>query len=284
MQANHQSLTRLLAILFLCTLFGCASGPVQFEAQPQIVRVNDFRKSPKNAYAILMKGQGYLPPKARVINVNNMHSGEKIRDEFVENDLDALARLATLKGFDVYKPTEPLELYMLLGQIAPVADKDTRVVFFYSGEGTKKGLWTKFCKLPERTLTQPFYCIEPEMLLNTLSWLKGRQAVVISACESGVFVTEAQQVKAFNGVVIASCGSGFATTPCESSQHTALFTTFLHKYEDDPATIKNLATIELGRVGELITNQRHLWVDFWSGGGLPISYASETYSTTEFPF
>lgn len=284
MQGNHQSLTRLLAVFFLLTLFGCASGPVQFEAKPQIVRVGDFRKSPKNAYAILMKGQGYLPPKAPIVNANNMHSGEKIRDEFVENDLDSLGQLATLKGFDVYKPKEPVELYGLLGQIASVSNADTRVVFFYSGEGTKKGLWTKFCKLPERVLTHPFYCIEPEMLLNTFSWLKGKQAVVISACESGVFVREAQQVKAFKGVVIASCGEGFATTPCESSQHTALFATFLHKYEDEPSTIRNLATIELGRVGELITNQRHLWVDFWSGGGLPISYASEVYSTADFLF
>jgi hypothetical protein len=231
-----------------------------------------------------MKGQGYKPPKDAVINLDNMHSGAKVEDAYVENDIKALAELATLKGYDVYEPEDPLSCYMLLSAMESRTNAQTKIIFFFSGEGTKKGLWTKFCKLPDRILTHDAFCVEPDFLLHTLSWIKGKQAIVVSACESGIFADAAREIPEFKGVVLTSCDKGFATTPCETSNHTAFFTSFLNEYKDNPAKVKNLADLNLGVVGEFPTNERHRWVDFWSGSGLPISYASVCYSTTDFPF
>ena len=65
---------------------------------------------------------------------------------------------------------------------------------------------------------------------------------VLNACESGVFAEAAQKNAGFRGVVIAACGTGFATTPHEPTGTSAIYASFLGLYHDDPASVKKRKT------------------------------------------
>jgi hypothetical protein len=135
-----------------------------------------------------------------------------------------------------------------------------------------------------RRLVPPDATIDPKGLIAKLGTIKGGHALLLNACESGVFADAAQRDGAFKGVVIAACAVGFATTPHEPTGTSAIYAAFLGLYHDEPAEVKNLATVKIDKAGGTWTNLRHEWSDFWGGGGLPISYHPVVFANADFLF
>lgn len=286
-----------VALGCVLALTGCRATPPLDLPLPKEARVVDmigdyvaFQRSPKDRYAVVLKGQDFAPPNGpfAVATAEDVRRvGTPLRDEFVENDVDQLTRLLVSKGYDVYKAdmgdATASEVDRLLERIAIVSDEATQVVFAYSGEGDRHGLRTRTLGLDGgRRLVPPDATVSPEGLVAKLATIKGTQAVLLNACESGVFAEAARKSPEFHGVVVAACATGFATTPHEPTGTSAIFASFLGLYHDDPGTVKNLATVKIDRAGGAWTNFRHKWSDFWGGAGLPISYEPVLFANADF--
>lgn len=298
MKSSHLILCAVLAIPLATS--GCAGTPPLDLPLPSDARVVDvrlggeyvpFQRSPKNQYAVLMKGQEFAPPTDRAFRVASLddvrREGSPIRDPFILNDMDQLTRLLIHKGYDVYRfdlgETAPADVEKVLERIALVADDDTRTFFAYSGEGDSKGLRTRTLVIgPGRRVIPPDATITPAALMKRLSTIRGSHAVLLNACESGIFAEAARRNVEFKGVVVAACPEGFATTPHEPTGTSAIYASFLRLYEGDAKAVKNLAREKIDKAGGTWTNLAHKWSDFWGGVGKPISYEPVIYASADF--
>jgi hypothetical protein len=286
---------RLLALVLTLFAFGCASEspvlPPRESARSFAIDANRyFRSSPKNRYAVVLTGRVFAAPKRpfRVSTADDVRrEGISIEDPYVRNDALELSSLLEGKGFDVYLGDMggalPADVAAVLSRIAAVSNDSSEIFFAYSGEGDRRGLRTRTLILSEgRKLCPPDTTIDPSGLISVISAIKGTHAVLLNACESGVFVDAAQRNQDFRGVVIAACAPGYATTPYEPMNLSAIYASFLGLWRDDPASVKNLATVKIEKAGGTWTNFRHKWSDFWGGGGLPISYEPVVFSNADF--
>lgn len=281
-------------ILLLLVLSGCTStAPLRFPAdfrQPQTQSLyQPFHLSSTNRYALIIKGESFELDKnqALIQNADDLSRGKPIIDPYINNDVDQMVRLALSKGYQIILATMGSEsvqlLYDRLADIAAVSDGETQLLIAYSGEGDKSGWITRRCLAGPCSLTTEDCRVTSEKLIQTLVKIQGVQALLINACESGCFVDAARANQKFKGVVIASCSVGFATTPHEPSNLSATYAAFLHQYEDDPSSIKNLSMMNLTKAGFWWNNFRHQISDI-GAGGLPISYDLVIYSTANFLF
>ena len=289
----------LLALL-LASSSGCAVSPPLRDLSrapdaEQIEVVDEdylpFRRSPTNRYALVMNGRVFQPPAdgSGVANADDLLKGEAIEDPWVSGDMDQLSSLLLSKGYDVYRldfgRVTPEVMRGLLERIVYVSDEETQLLVAYSGEGDSTGLRTRSMRLGgSRHLVPQGVTITPADMFAALEAIHGRKAVLLNACEAGIFAEEAPSRAGFDGVVIAACPRGFATTPHEPSGTTAIFAAFLDIYADDPARVHNLATVEIDRAGGLWTNLAHHWQSLWRPGGKPISYEPVIYSSGDFWF
>src|SRR5207248_2914594 len=94
-------------------LCGCsATRPIDLPL-PKDARVVDvigdyvpFQKSPKNRYAVVLRGQEFTPPSRpfRIASAEDVRrEGTPVPDSFTESDVDQVTRLLVSKDFDVYK-------------------------------------------------------------------------------------------------------------------------------------------------------------------------------------
>jgi hypothetical protein len=285
-----------LLALVLLALAGCSAAPPlpPLAADAPVVDVIGdvvFQRSPRDRYAVLLRGQGFRAPEHafRIGTAEDVRrEGVKVRDRFVEGDLDQLTRLLAKKGYTVYRAdmgeTGPASVAKLLERIAAVSDGATQVFFAYSGEGDEHGLRTRTLEVGGHTFVPPDATIVPGALLAKLAAIQGTQALLLNACQSGVFTEAARGEAAFHGVVIAACARGYATTPHEPTGTSAIYAAFLSLYRDDPGAVRNLGAVRLERAGDSWTNFRHQVSDFFGGGGLPISYEPVLYSNADFLF
>jgi hypothetical protein len=291
-----------LSILFVlfASLGGCATTAPLDLPLPKDARVVEllgdyvpFQRSASNRYALVLKGQEFDAPRDRPFHISSAEDvrreGTPVRDGFVLSDADQLTRLLVSKGYDVYLgdmgEATAVDVERLIERIAIVSDDETRLFFAYSGEGDRHGLRTRTLAIGDgQHIVPPDATIEPAALFAKLAQVKGTHAVLLNACESGAFADAAQKEPNFKGVVIAACAVGFATTPHEPTGTSAIYAAFFALYHDDPANVKNLATIKIDKAGGTWTNFRHKWSDFWGGGGLPISYEPVVYANADFLF
>lgn len=290
----------LFAGLLLLVAPGCVSPPFgALERKPgtELIQVLDseylpFRVSPTNRYAIVMNGQRFSPPIGRPFSISTAEdvlAGKPIEDPWVAGDVDQMTKLLLSKGYDVYRldygRVTPRALKKLLERVGYVANDKTRLFVTYSGEGDSTGLRTRAMTVRENEhIVPPKVTITPKDLFGALAPVDGRKAVLINACEAGIFADEAPSWASFRGVVIAACAKGFATTPHEPSGTTAIFAAFLDLYADDPHRELNLATTKIDRAGGLWTNLAHKWSSFWGKGGLPVSYEPAIFVSGDFWF
>ncbi len=289
-----------LATLAALAASGCsATRPLDLPL-PKDARVvellgdyTSFQKSPTNRYAVVLHGQEFASPKGRPFQISTTddvrREGTPIPDPFIESDVDQVTRLLVSKGYDVYRAdmgeATPREVEKLIESIGMVSDAETRTFFCYSGEGDKKGLRTRTMVIGEgRRLVPPDATIAPDALIAKLATVKGTKALLLNACESGVFAESARKNPDFQGCVIAACPPGYATTPHEPTGTSAIYAAFLGLYANDPKAVKNLSTARLEKAGGTFTNFAHKWSDFWTGSGLPISYDPVLYSNGDFLF
>lgn len=287
---------RNLIVLIACAFLvvGCSSPQIAlppYDGNLISKEVARFEPARSNRYAVLLKGAIYEPTRDRFIISNALdmpRAGRLLQDEFVNSDIDALAALLASKHYMVqifdmaYYTPEDVAAHLL--NIRRVANEDTNLFMAYSGEGRNKFLMTRaFLAGPGQLVTTADTVIEPIDFIKTLALVPGHKALLLNACESGVFAQAALNER-FQGVVIAACAPGFATTPNEPSGHSAIFAAFLNLYRDDSVLVKNLATTKIEKAGDGWTNFRHKWADFWGGGGLPISYEPIVYAGADFLF
>lgn len=290
----------LLGLLLLAAAPGCVVSPplgdLPRAGDAQETEVVDadylpFRRSPQNRYALVMNGRVFQPPAdgSGVSDADDVLRGEPIEDPWVRGDTDQLSRLLLSKGYDVYRldygRVTPDTMRALLERVVTVADEQTQLLVAYSGEGDSTGLRTRTMRLGANGhLVPQKVTLTPKDLFAALEPIKGRKAVLLNACEAGIFAEEAARWGTFDGVVIAACARGFATTPHEPSGTTAIFAAFLELYADDPARVENLASVELDRAGGLWTNLAHHWQSLWRAGGKPISYEPVIFASGDFWF
>ncbi len=289
-----------LALVGLLFAVGCVSPPIgdlPRHAQSQVVSITDldympFRAAPTNRYAVVMNGQVFTPPasgSAETSSPDGLQAADRLEDPWIAGDMEQLTRLLLNKGYDVYRldfgEVTPAALEELLARIAQAADERTRLFVAYSGEGDDTGLRTRTLRIPTgQHIVPPDVTIRPADLFEMLAPIRGDKALLLNACEAGVFADAAPSAPEFRGVVIAACGRGFATTPHEPAGTTAIYAAFLELYGREPERELNLATVEIERAGGLWTNLAHHWNELWSPAGLPISYEPAVYVSGDFWF
>lgn len=291
---------RQVLLLGLLTLAaqGCVSPPLgdlPRAPEAEVVDVLDpdympFRVSPRNRYAVVMNGRRFAPPDKGpfiISEADDVLAGKSLEDPWVQGDMDQLTTLLLSKGYDVYQldfGVVTLEaLNKLFERLAFVANEDSQLFVAYSGEGDSVGLRTRAVTVQQRLVIPPGVTLEPKGLFHLFSAIKGQKALLINACEAGIFAEEAASWSQYSGVVVAACRRGFATTPHEPAGTTAIFAAFLEVYADDPVARKNLASVEIDRAGGLWTNLAHKWQHMW-GGGLPVSYEPAVFVSGDFWF
>jgi len=258
-------------ILLLIFLSGCANPPITIPIKQEYIR-NEFKPSLKNKYAILIS--------SRLFDAQS----QEIEDPYIKTDLDQMRRLLTNKNYDVYQPdilqTSVAGLWKLIENIIVHSNDKTKLFILYSGEGDSTGLRTiGQWVTSNRLLIPPRVTITPSMLFTYLKAVKGSKAVLINACESGVFPNA---IDRFKGVVIAACDKGHATTPYEWWGTTAIVAAFLRLYEDDPSKIIDLAEADIGAAGGWWYNFMHRVM--FAHPKLKLSYDPVIYRGSSFKF
>lgn len=268
---------RLILVFFLL-LTGCSSGPPLTEDVDYTVYdwgMQEFEKSPSNKYAITMRSHLFD------------RSDGYLDDKYINNDMDQITRLLHSKGYRVWYVPTVSKLKSALDKIREVSDSDTKTFFAYSGKGDKAGLrlYGKYVfDSKSHLIIPPNATITPDNLIPALSSIKGNKAVLINACEAGIFADYADKHSSttpFNGVVIAACATGFLTTPYEYAEMSATFATFISHYEDDIKKTMCLRCMDIDTVGGWWYNLMHRLsnrIDRFTNSSLkPISYDTVKY-------
>lgn len=274
---------RNLFLVALLVLGGCAASPPlqDLPTRSEYLRPQfTFRVSPENKYAVVMSGQIFSlsDGSAGISNAQDLQRQTPIEDEFVNTDVDQITRLLTFKEFDTYqlsfRSRSIGDFYTLLNEIAKVSNPETQLFVCYSGEGDDTGLRTCALRInPSQLIMVPYTTITPADLYMHLTRIKGQSAVLINACQSGVFVEEAPET--FDGVVITACNRNSVTTPYEPYNTTTIFAAFFDLYADDPALQLDLHEIEL-ELGDWYHNFMHQML-ITPKPGLRVSYEPQIF-------
>lgn len=274
-----------LAIVFtlLLMLFGCGSNPIVFK-EPEVGEYRlSVRASPSNKYLIVVRGHNskLSLDNCEISKIDKR--SEEIPDPYTESDIKEISKLASNKGYDVYSSSSDSDLEGLLDSITKVANKDTHIMLAMSGECDNKGFIINLVHTTGgMNLVPPDKKLFAEKIIAHLGLIKGTKAVIVNGCQSGCFADAARKDPDFNGVVIAACAVGYATTECQRTNTSAVYAGFLGLYKDDPLSIKNLSTADIS-AGFWFENFRHKISDI-GAGGLPISYSPVIFSTAEYLF
>lgn len=261
-------------LLLLLALSGCASGgPLDdYEIDNNFIR-QEFIQSETNKYGIVIRNRFYEPDES-------LHY-----DPYAINDERQIAALLTIKQYDTYiiNADNPVdELWSILDSISRTSNDETKLFIAYTGKGDSGGLRTVgifTSRAHNHCITRYDTTIRPNDLINALSTIRGQKAILINACESGIFCEEAEN-RRFNGIVIAACPRGFVTTPHEWRESSALYSTFLSLYEENLNIEIELSEINLGTVGGWWSNFLHSM----STGQLVASYEPVIYRNGRFRF
>lgn len=280
-----------LTLLGVC-LAGCAStDPLPL---PEIKRANcnfvhQINKANQNKYAVVIKGALYTIQTQEFFfqNEEDLKKGKLIDDPYVDNDLDQITRLLISKGYEVFYYDMSIDsvssVYNLLDHLAVISNDKTKLFIAYSGEGSNSGLMTRSIKVNDsNAMTMDTCMIRPDDLIEKANGVDGESAMLIGACQSGCIAEAARNNPRFRGIVFTSCPVGFATTPHEPSNLTALYATFLDKYSD-PSKVYDLSELDITTAGYWWNNFRHKISDI-GGDGLPISYDIMIYFNKSFDF
>lgn len=272
-----------LALTILLTLLGCGSNPIVFE-EPAVGEYRlSVRAAPNNKYLIVVRGHN------STLSLDNCEISKidkrsvEIIDPYTTTDIKEISKLASNKGYDVYTSDSDSDLEGLLDNINKVANKDTHLMIAMSGECDNKGFIINLVHTAGgMNLVPPDKKLIAEKIIAHLGLIKGVKAVVVNGCQSGCFADAARKDPDFNGVVVAACSVGYATTECQRTGTSAVYAGFLGLYRDEPTSIKNLATSDIS-AGSWFENFRHKFADI-GAGGLPISYSPVIFSTAEYLF
>ncbi len=251
---------------------GCvATPPISLPIRQKHIR-SEFKPSLNNKYAILIR--------SRLFDAQS----KEIKDPYIETDLDQMQRLLTNKSYDIYQPdilqTSVVGLWKLIESISAHSNDKTKLFILYSGEGDSTGLRTigQFVT-SNHLIVPPNVTITPSMLFVYLKAIKGSKAVLINACESGVFPNA---INRFKGVIIAACDEGYATTPYEWWGTTAIVADFLRLYENDPSKVIDLTKANIGAAGGWWYNFVHRII--FDHPRLKLSYDPVIYRGSSFKF
>lgn len=277
----------LFSFIALVSLVGCGSSPIRFRdlsTKETVHQVpNRVRISPNNKYLIAIEGHISTLGNGTFTSDTMDSLSEKITDKYVHTDIVETTKLAVSKGYDVYMPDSASSLEELLATIASVSDEHTQLMIAMSGEGDSKGFVINLVKFDSgMSLVPPGKKLYADRVIMLLRPVKGSKAVIINGCQSGCFAEAARKDPEFNGVIIAACPVGYATTECQRTGTTAIYASFLGLYQDNQSDVKNLSTVDISP-GHWFENMRHKFSSI-GDGGLPISYSAVIYSTSEFPF
>lgn len=270
-----------ILLLLLLPLVGCTSGPpLAKDLEFKIVTLSQekLKKSSKNKYAILMRSHlydrdGYLP------------------DKYITNDLSQIAKLLCHKGYKVWYASSLSLLYEALVKLQKISDKNTKTFFAYSGKGDKFGL-RLIGKYVSKTLLiiPPNVTVEPDKIIPIMVSIKGQKAMLINACEAGIFTDFAGafrvQGRFLNGTIITSCAVGQLTTPYERLEMSATFATFVSQYSNDLDKVIDLCDMDIGTVGGWWYNFMHRMsniIDRFRNPNIkPVSYDTVIYRGGSF--
>jgi hypothetical protein len=268
-------------LLFLLLFVGCTSSPPISENLP--LKIHSW----ESGHGIsLRKHDIVLDNKYAILMNSNLfdHNGEFIPDQYVKTDMTQIARLLTHKGYLVIHIEHVDDLYKVLKILSRVSDEDTKVFFAYSGKGDSKGLRLRgryISELKRMLIIPPNQTIGPRKLIDSLQLIRGQKAVLLNACESGVFSDYAKKANfGFDGIVMAACGVGEETTPYEPDNTTAIYSTFLRHYSDDVDKVYNLPDMDMDSVGGWWNNLLHHV--FGKSSKLKLSYNTVIYSKGNF--
>lgn len=277
---------RLITLAFILAFIGCGSEPIQFKDNARTIctahNVNIFKTSPYNKYLVVVRG--YNSTLTGSCATDNMDArSEEIPDPYTIADIRETIKLATYKDYDVYHADSDLSLEIVLDHIMKVADDNTHLMLAMSGECDAKGFIINLVHTDGgANLVPPGKKLIAEKIIAHLSIIKGVKAVIINGCQSGCFADAARKDPDFNGVVIAACPVGYATTECQRTGTSAIYAGFLGLYQESPTEVKNLITSNIS-AGFWFENFRHKLSDI-AAGGLPISYTPVIFSTTKYLF
>lgn len=268
---------RIWVLILLLLLFpGCSSGlPISENLKFEIIDWGQekFEKAPGNKYAVLMRSHLFS---------NNVYQADK----YVANDLTQVARLLYHKGYKVWYVPNPKALYQALRKIGAISDGDTQTFVAYSGKGDSQGL-----RLYGEYVSKSFLIIPPNVtisprgLIPAMAGIKGEKALLINACESGIFPDFARSFRLngrfFDGIIVASCAVGELTTPYEPAETTAVYATFLENYANDLDKIVDISDMDIDTVGGWWYNLLHKLsneIDRIGNSNIkPISYDTVVY-------
>jgi len=267
-----------LILAFFLLLTGCSSGPPLSEDVEYIVYdwgVQEFEKSPSNKYAITMRSHLFD------------RSDNYLDDKYINNDMGQITKLLYSKGYQVWYVPTVSKLKSALDKIKEVSDDSTSTFFAYSGKGDKAGLrlYGKYVfDSKSHLIIPPHATVTPDNLISALSGIKGSKAVLINACEAGVFASYADKHSSstpLNGAIITACAAGFLTTPHEYSEMSATFSTFVSHYKDNIKKTMYLCDMDINTVGGWWYNLMHKLsnrVDRFTNSSLkPVSYDTVKY-------
>ncbi len=150
-----------------------------------------LRASPTNKYALLVKG--------------------KDNGIFVDGDIKNMAKLLLLKGYDIYyiNPQSASTINHFCDALSGFANDETKFFLLLTGHGAQSGFRLK--PWSEYGVSE----ISPDSLFHSLKKVRGKKAVMINCCYSGIFYEDvsyntywlADKSRYFNGVLFASCPS-----------------------------------------------------------------------------
>jgi len=281
---------RHLFLILLVLSLGCTTSTVVNFPEGNPVREpcdnEHFLPAISNKYALVIEGKYFSYQGKSQGFVNNREIAEgsiPLEEPYVKNDVEELTQLLLFKGYQVYviRDKIPTQLSYLLESIRHAANNETQLFIAYSGEGSSPGgLRTAIYQVDSLVISLPGSVIEPDYLFRQLDMIPGTKHLLLNACESGMFVTQAPSD--FKGVINTACAEGYSTTPCEDKMHSSLFYGFLRNYSD-PTNIYDLGELEI-QAGHWTNNFRHKWVDFWNPNGKPISYQVVSLRMGKYPF
>ncbi len=245
-------------LLFLVLLIGCSGLPNYREYKVLYPEIT-------NKFLITLKGQIANYSGKTCTTGSLFAEGVLQKDPYVDMDIAVITSLAPLKGYVVLNAESAQDLYSLVDDISARSNSQTETIITLSGE----------CSI------SPGELITPEKLFGKVCKIQGKVLLIVSGCQSGVFVNHAKDYGLPNLVVIGACPVGYATTECQKYGTTALMAGIIKLYPTE-VTVIDLSTVDI-EPGDFIENIRHKISDIFDGG-LPISYEAVRYSSTTFKF
>lgn len=224
-----------------------------------------LKASPANKYALLVKGKD-----SRI---------------FVEGDIKNMAKLLLLKGYDVYyiNPQSQSTFSRFCENLSNFSDDNTRFFLLLTGHGSSSGFrlkpWSNY------SISE----ISPASLFNNLKKVRGKKAVMINSCHSGIFYDELSnstywlddKTSYFNGVLFASCPSNKTSISDPFLGMSTLVYGFCNFFVPDSSEEVDLSRISFSQQA---TPCLDIFVFLSRIFTQRISFDTKVYSTTSYKF